>query len=278
MMRFFSIFSQSFEKKKSMTDLEKAAVAFVRSSAAASFQGNQEFRALRQLVLAAEPAAQIPPAVSTIAVQPHPVTVAGFDTTANCAPHVDAIKAVGYKFVCRYSSHSSWKNMTRAEVVALSKAGLYVVNVWESAGDHVSFFNHDQGQKDGEAAYQFARQIGQPFNAPIYFAVDTDAGDGAIKGGIHDYFQGVRQAFQMHGEIGKGSYLVGVYGCGAVCKYLKQIGFVSFTWLAFAPGWSGNKEYKDWNLCQIRNGVKIAGMDCDLDTSRGEGGGFQVLA
>ena len=209
---------------------------------------------------------------------PVPVQSKGIDTTANCTSHIDAIKLNGYTFVCRYSSHSSWKSMSKHEVVALSKAGLYVVNVWETAGDHAAFFTHSQGVKDGEDAFQFAHAIGQPFTAPIYFAVDMDASEPFIKSGVRAYFQGVRESLQKHGDIGKDSYNVGVYGCGACCNYLKMVGFVSFTWMAYAPGWNGNSTYGDWNLCQTHNSVTIDKMDCDLDLSKGNGGGFQVLA
>ena len=210
--------------------------------------------------------------------QPKPVVKInkGFDTTENCAPHADAIVAAGFSFVCRYSSHSAWKNMTRAEVVALSKAGLYVVNVWETAGDHAAFFNHAQGVKDGVAAYDFAQAIGQPFSAPIYFAVDFDASVSQLTGGVLAYFQGVRDVMLKRGALGKSSYRMGAYGSGAVCDHLKAYRLVTFTWLAYAPGWSGNKTYTDWNIRQTHNGVRFAGMDTDLDETKGNGGGFTV--
>src|SRR5947209_2404426 len=122
----------------------------------------------------------------------------GIDTTENCAPHVDALLAKDYTFVCRYSSHSAWKNITRAEALALSDAGIYIVNVWESAGDRASFFSHAQGLMDGASAYQFAKNIGQPFSAPIYFAVDFDASQSETESIIHAYFEGVRSAMQSH--------------------------------------------------------------------------------
>jgi len=199
------------------------------------------------------------------------MTNKGLDTTQNCTPHIAEIKSLGYSFVARYISHSAWKNMTIAEVQALSKALLAVVTVWESAGDHASFFTYQQGILDGAAAFAFAQHIGQPFSAPIYFAVDCDVPAATVV----DYFKGVRDSLQRHGQIGKDTYNVGVYGSGAVCAGLKSAGYVSWTWLAQSGGWSGSRKYLDWNLKQLA-AATIAGMSADGDLSNGDGGGWRL--
>lgn len=196
----------------------------------------------------------------------------GIDTTENCAPHIAALKADGFSFVCRYSSFSAWKNMTRAEALALSKADIHIVAVWETAGDHASFFTHVQGLQDGAAAHAFARHIGQPVPSPIYFAVDADLPG---PGGVEAYFRGVRESLSAHGNIGKTVYNVGVYGSGAVCKHLSEIGLVSFTWLAQSYGWSHSREYKDsgdWNILQLQS-TTVSGMSVDTDIAAAKGGG-----
>lgn len=197
----------------------------------------------------------------------------GFDTTSNVTPHIQAMKNAGFTFVCRYYSHSAWKNLTPAEAKAISGEGLYIVAVWESAGDHASFFTQAQGELDGESAYAFGQMIGQPFDTPIYFAVDYDA-DPHV--GVSEYFNGVRQAFQRHGQIGVDAYHVGVYGSGAVCQYLDSIGYVSYTWLAQSTGWLGSASYADYNIKQ-GPGTTLFGMQIDTDTASPKGGGgFQV--
>ena len=198
-------------------------------------------------------------------------TSRGLDTTQDCTPHIPAIKAAGISFVCRYASHSAWKNMTPEEVRALSKAMLAVVSVWESAGDHESFFTYPQGIMDGAAAFAFAQHIGQPFTAPIYFAVDCDCPAASVV----DYFKGVRESLQRHGQIGKDTYNVGAYGSGAVCAGLKAAGLASWTWLAQSTGWSQSSTYSDWSIKQGAS-TRIAGMDVDTDESKGNGGGWMV--
>ncbi len=190
----------------------------------------------------------------------------GLDTTESTIPHIHAIKAAGYSFVARYSSHSVWKNVTREEAQALTHAGIYLVNVWE-VGNTEGYFTHAQGLVDGAASFAFAQHIGQPFNSPIYYAVDLDIAP--VK--VVAYFQGVRESLQRHGQIGKTTYEVGVYGPGAVCKFLHDAGLVSFTWLDQSSGHSG-ADYADWNLRQLM-GATIAGMRADPDIAAAKGGG-----
>ena len=197
----------------------------------------------------------------------------GIDTTSDVTRHLSDLKADGITFIGRYYSHSLWKNLTTAEAKAISAAGLYIVAVWETAGDHESFFTHAQGVQDGHDAYVFGRAIGQPFHAPIYFAVDCDC---MPHQGVSLYFNGVREALQAHGQIGVDTYNVGVYGSGAVCQYLDSIGYVSYTWLAQSLGWLGSMTYNDWNIKQGPS-TAMHGMSVDLDTAAAKGGGgFQV--
>lgn len=196
----------------------------------------------------------------------------GIDTTENCMSHILALKNAGYSFVCRYMSHSTWKNLTLAEVQSLSRAGINIVSVWETASDHASYFSLHQGLVDGAAAYAYARHMGQPFNSPIYFAVDVDI---AVSTQLTEYFDGVRHSLQLHGQMGKDAYFVGVYGGGTVCSILKNKGLVSYTWLAQSMGWLGSRHYADWNLKQGPQG-HFAGMDVDTDESRGDGGGWRI--
>lgn len=197
----------------------------------------------------------------------------GFDTTEDCAPHVHAIKDAGYTFVCRYYSHSHWKNLSRPEALALSAERIYIVAVWESAGDHAAYFSYVQGIHDGNSAYSFGRAIGQPPDTPIYFAVDYDADvipDNQAIYGVWAYFRGVRES--MSRQVAGTQYGIGVYGSGSVCKTLHEGGMVSFTWLANARRWRGSSAYKDWSIKQGKGGT-VAGMSVDLDESAPKGGG-----
>lgn len=193
----------------------------------------------------------------------------GFDTTQNCTPHIPAIKAAGYSFVGRYINRA-WKSMQVPEVEALSKDDIYIVTIFEQENTE-AYFTRGQGLMDGAAAFAYSRHLGQPFNSPIYFAVDLDINPPRVVG----YFQGVRASLQRHGRIGKTTYEVGVYGPGAVCKFLYGAGLVSFTWLDQSPGHSG-ADYAGWSIKQ-GPATTLAGMNVDTDITADKGGGGWLI-
>jgi len=186
----------------------------------------------------------------------------GLDTAQNCTNKAEDIKKLGYDFVCRYYNvNDKSKNLTRNEASALTNAGLSIVSVWENGyPTSDSYFSYDKGQYDGKHAFECAQTI-QEEGTPIFFAVDYYAQSSKISSSIKDYFNGVIDAIN---DLG-GSYPVGVYGSGSVCSYLYNNTNVGFTWLAQSMGWSGSRDYTDWDIKQGRE-TTIAGLDCDSDT------------
>lgn len=202
----------------------------------------------------------------------------GFDATADCSAHAEAIRAAGYRFVGRYYfdivSHAKVK-LTLSEARALSAAGLYVVAVFENGPDHPGYFSHAKGLSDGAAAFRYAAdQIGQPRDSPIYFAVDYDASAADLDGPVAAYFAGLAEAFAVESGDG-GAFPIGVYGSGLACSKLLGSGAAEFAWLAQATDWRGTSTFAGWTLRQGESRT-VLGLSVDLDESRGHGGGFQV--
>lgn len=195
----------------------------------------------------------------------------GLDCTSDLTPYAGEIKAAGYEWCGRYYysgvSHAKTK-LSRAEALHLSSMGLFLVAVFENAGDHAGYFSASQGHSDGMNSFSYAHAtVHQPIRTPIYFAVDFDATLEDLNDRIIPYFQTLIAY--------RGQYNVGVYGSGFVCRRLKELGLVSFTWLAQSPGWAEWDTFKDWNLKQQPT-VTQFGLSIDLDQSNGNGGGFQV--
>lgn len=196
----------------------------------------------------------------------------GFDSISDCTSHGVQIKSSGYSFVGRYYfsgiSHVKTK-LSYKEAKHLSDLGIYLVAVFENASNHKEYFSLVQGTLDGASAFSCAENtIKQPLGTPIYFTVDYDASEQDLTQRIIPYFKGIRQS--------KGEYLVGVYGSGFICRRLKELGLVHFTWLAQSGGWSESKTYSDWNINQ-GNTTTLFGMDIDLDQSNNNAGGFKVV-
>jgi hypothetical protein len=193
----------------------------------------------------------------------------GLDSTGNCGPKARQLVNNGYTFVARYYSHSAWKNLGPAEAKQLSAAGLAIVAVWESAGNHVEFFTSSQGQADGAAAVATAKKTAQPEGSPIYFAVDFDAGPDDLTHSVIPYFE------QVHAAVRGAGYFVGVYGSGLTCSHIQSAGYANFFWLAQSTGWAGFTDFTSWNIKQGA-ATTILGEDADLDESDDHAGGFRV--
>ena len=162
---------------------------------------------------------------------PNAGSLKGFDADFDCSHLLGKAKAVGAKFICRYYSHSPNKNLSPSEARLISAAGMGVVAVWETRGDHYSFFSFKQGADDATSASNQAQTIGQPIDSAIY------------------YFKGVQQGLAASMTRGA-TYSVGVYGSGLTCDTLFKAGLVQHTWLAMSTGFRGSKTYTSWNIKQ----------------------------
>ena len=88
-------------------------------------------------------------------------------------PTVAAILATGTRFVARYFSTDSSKNLTASEVVAYRAAGLATVVVWETSAGRATD-GRAAGIADATLAEVQRRAVGLPDDMIIHFAVDTD--------------------------------------------------------------------------------------------------------
>jgi hypothetical protein len=200
----------------------------------------------------------------------------GFDAAFDCSHILSKAKTVGVKFVCRYYSHSTSKNLSPAEARLISSSGISIVTVWETLGDNYAFFSFTQGVDDATSASNMAQTIGQPTDSTIYFAVDFDASGDQIGANVGAYFKGVRQGLTA-AMPGKPTYAIGVYGSGLTCSTLVNTGLVDHTWLACSNGWRGSKDYNTWNIKQsLPSDPWGFGTDIDPDIATDASGSFTV--
>jgi hypothetical protein len=224
--------------------------------------------------LANQAAAASPPGADGQATVP--TQFQGFDLNRDCSSFVPRIVSAGVKFVARYYSRNAAKNIGLSEAKALSGAGIDIVTVWESGGDHAAFFSHGQGADDATSAVNQARSVGQPAGTPVYFAVDFDASQTELDTQIVPYFQGVADGLTVMGQ-GTPPYKVGVYGSGLVCSTLLQRKLVTHTWLSMSTGFQGSKTFADWNIRQHLTSDPFGlGFSVDPDERKGDFGGFKV--
>jgi len=190
-------------------------------------------------------------------------TIKGIDCAVPLtAEKAKAMAAAGMRFVCRYLVPESmaWKRLTRAEAEAITAAGMKIVSVFQR-GQKDAAGGAANGSRDGKAAYQEAKLIGQPEGTAIYFAVDYDA-QPADYAAIEAYLRAA--AKEVPG------YRIGVYGSFNVVEAMASVNACQHFWQTYA--WSKGKLSKAANLYQYKNGQQLAGHTVDFnDALGGEG-------
>lgn len=167
------------------------------------------------------------------------------DTPWDTTNYINVLKQAGIQTVIRYYDNRNspvlpQKRLELAEAQALSAAGLNIVVVFETDGNHSAYFTAEQGQEDGQNAYNWARNtIGQPAGSAIYFAVDYNAQQYEL-GSIRNYFNGVKSSFNNLGG-GHSLYRIGAYGSGGVVTALKSQGLCDYRWISMSQSYWGTQ-------------------------------------
>ena len=181
----------------------------------------------------------------------------GFDCAAVSTPYIEALKAEGMEFAARYYRRNGATNpfdMERPEAEALSKAGFWLVSVFQNFGNALKHFTIADAEKDARHALAQAERIGQPIGSGIYFAVDFNPNDFECET-VLDYFNTVRLEFMQSG------YGIGVYGSGMVCRKVRENYLAQHVWLTNALGWRETRTFQDW---MIKQSLPIK-LDCGLE-------------
>lgn len=163
-----------------------------------------------------------------IAKRPKPqpnIRLEGLDYTS-MAP--SEAKAKGARFVCRYLSHDSSKNLSPSESKDLARLGIKRVVVWETTANR-ALDGRDAGRSDAHEAQRQAYACGMPSSRPIYFAIDFDTAGNP--GAVDAYFDGVKDIL--------GQSRTGAYGGIEAIKHLFDDHRISFGWQTYA--WSGSQ-------------------------------------
>ncbi|MHB9144742.1 MAG: glycoside hydrolase domain-containing protein [Symbiobacteriia bacterium] len=155
----------------------------------------------------------------------------------------------GFSFACRYlPTGGARTDLTAQEVVALSRAGVGIVTIWETTGGDenyspagAAFFTAERGTREGGRAVAAARALGQPVGAPIYATVDFNARTDEDMAAILVYMQAFAAAIRP--------YPLGVYGSYAVIDLAQQL--TPWLWQTYA--WSAGKLHPKAVLHQFKN-------------------------
>jgi hypothetical protein len=192
------------------------------------------------------------------------------DTDSNTTHAIDALKRAGVEVVGRYYSSEASKRLALPEAQALSAAGIQIFVVFEDSANVA--LDYETGVHHAQLAMQQAKNIRQPPQSAIYFALDSEI-DAQRLADVESYFTGIR-------DIIDGAYEIGVYGDGVVCSALFNKGFCKYTWLSASRGFPGSREFyqnRRFSLAQDPHiDQDFSGLSIDVNEANGNFGAFQL--
>ena len=164
------------------------------------------------------------------------------------------------KFIARYYSSVSSKNLTLSEAQRYSNAGINILSVFED-GATDAYGGANQATVDAQIALKCAQSVNQPVGSTIFFAVDANDSFSQINN-IVEYFKTLKVLLSQ--------YTIGFYGSWQTAEYLRQNNIVDFTWCVqtWTSGFSGSFEP---DLIQMVENLPIQpnlGIPYDLDESQ----------
>jgi len=182
------------------------------------------------------------------------MAIEGVDYAFPPRPNIAQLAAAGKHFACRYGGPgSSDKWLDPAEAAALSAAGIALVaNAEGSAAGLAGGFA--VGASWARTADAWFRKCGMPADRPIYLSVDFDVQSGQWPA-VRDALAGAAS------EIGLAR--VGVYGGRKAIAWARRDEVATWFWQTYA--WSGGVWEPGVHIQQYRNGITVAGADCDLN-------------
>jgi hypothetical protein len=184
------------------------------------------------------------------------MAVEGVDYAFPPNPAPAVLAAAGKAFACRYGGPgSASKQLTADELAALSAAGIAVVANAEGTTGGLKG-GYAAGRSWAQQADDHFRALGMPADRPIYLSVDFDAGSAD--------WPALEAAMDGAGSVlGRGR--VGVYGGYDVIAHFVSMKDRLATWYWQTYAWSGGRWHPAAHIQQYRNGVTLAGADCDLN-------------
>ncbi len=171
------------------------------------------------------------------------------------------MKSLGYEFVCRYLSFlPNGKVIDQRERDALLGQGIDIALNWEyDAHDQLGGWN--AGNQHATEAVRQARILGYPSGASILYSADWDVSSAQWFGPVSAYQHAARAVTNA------GGYRFGVYGGYNLIKWSLDAGIAQDAWQTYA--WSYGRWDARATVRQIRNGVNVLGVDCDINETVG---------
>jgi hypothetical protein len=169
----------------------------------------------------------------------------------------DCFRNSGVRFIMRYFSYDSSKDLTGSELAQANAEGIAVGVVWETTANRM-LGGWNAGVSDAQEADRRADALGM-HGIPLYFACDWDAAENE-QAAINGYMDGVISVI--------GKQRAGMYAGYWPLKRAWDAGKVTYGWQTYA--WSGGNWDSRAQLRQVQNGVTVCGTSADWDESHAD--------
>jgi hypothetical protein len=180
--------------------------------------------------------------------------IPGVDYAFPPRPDITALAAAGFKFACRYGGPGTEGKWVHADEAAqLAAAGVWIVANAEGSADGLGN-GSNTGVSWAKSAETWFASLAMPPDRPIYLSADFDV--------TVDDWPAVADALRGAASV-IGAARVGVYGGYNVMRWAARDGVAKWFWQTYA--WSAGRWAPGNHIEQYRNGVQIAGADCDLN-------------
>ena len=191
----------------------------------------------------------------------------GINTATATQEVARCLKQQGIQIIGRYyATINTWKRLRKDEALQLGSWDLGILSIWQESANHKDYFTYSRGKQDGHAAFTVGKQLGQPPDTPIYFAVDYDA-TLPHRSSIIAYFRGVEESLAHQDQCSGGfRYSLGVYGSTWVLNWCRAWGKVSHFMQAYPRGWSGGENARPWpsySARQVSSNHSLCGILVD---------------
>jgi len=178
----------------------------------------------------------------------------GVDYAFPPRPDLAELRRLGKQFIVRYGGPGSLdKQLDPAEAAEATRLGLGIVaNAEGSADGLLSGFN--VGVSWARSAEARFKLCGMPSGRPIYFSLDVNC--------TSAQWPAAREGLRGCASV-VGLDRVGLYGHFNAMRWARRDDAVRWFWQTYA--WSGGQWAAGNHIEQYRNGVVLAGADCDLN-------------
>lgn len=195
------------------------------------------------------------------------------DTNHDVTPRLAQLKASGITSIGRYISIGMTAKVIRIpEAKAIAAAGMKLFLIYETDGKPSG---GAVGARDGKFALDYAKSLGAPNGACIYYTADFDA-MAADMPGLSTAYSAFRSAVSP-------TFRVGGYANGYALNRLYAAKLIDIRWLTCSTGFNGTRDAIKsgaYDILQLQP-QPVAGLDTDPDTlhiANGDIGDFVPFA